>query len=594
MELGAILQGNAKRGGVMDKQKLQLLSDDQVQRFIADGFVIIDSKLEASFHQKVTEQIAYALEYELPHPGDNIVPRVPALNKLCECPAVQGALRSLLGDRFVFLPHRFPHNSDPLAANAATTSSGASLEQEAGDVRQISAFESQPTMAEGSISFSGWHQDSHAGCGRTRWHTLRAANVFYFPHATPLHMGPTRFLAGSHLYATLHDLRMEQAVMQEIPAGSVVIAHFDLAHAGSPNNSDLGRYMMKFVALRTENPTKATWNNRDQNWRTPSNLHTHHNLPAVWQSLWNWMLGGGRGGTNDAEPSKSEIAAMINGMKNPDQQERLSYLYRLAGIGAPAVQHLVADLLSNAGKQRHSNPSGKSLSVSKAHHLDRFFLEGQFTPEDSAIALSAIGRPAVSALIELLDHADPWIRINAIYALGDAGPVIVGDHVNRMAELLNDPEPEVIRVALDALAVLGSFDAVAIERMNNLLAGDMPGWGTDVNTERRLSMFEQMRYLSAIALLSWVSRAASQPQHLVAKVETALLQALNDENGYPPLIACIALERSDSVSSLRAAVQYLRGRCWDTAQNSRPIGAWTIAHGRATLARLAALEKFKM
>ena len=72
----------------------------------------------------MTEQIAYALEYELPHPGDNIVPRVPALNKLCECPAVQGALQSLLGDRFVFLPHRFPHNSDPLAANAATTSSG--------------------------------------------------------------------------------------------------------------------------------------------------------------------------------------------------------------------------------------------------------------------------------------------------------------------------------------------------------------------------------------------------------------------------------------------------------------------------------------
>ena len=279
----------------MNKQKLQLLSDDQVQRFIADGFVIIDSKLEASFHQKVTEQIAYALEYELPHPGDNIVPRVPALNKLCECPAVQGALRSLLGDRFVFLPHRFPHNSDPLAANAATTSSGASLEQEAGDVRQISAFESQPTMAEGSISFSGWHQDSHAGCGRTRWHTLRAANVFYFPHATPLHMGPTRFLAGSHLYATLHDLREEQAVMQEIPEHRWLLRTL-ICPAGSPNNSDLGD-MMKFVV----GEPKIQRRRRGEQGSTlahPSNLHTHHNLPAVWQSLWNWMLGEDRGGSN--------------------------------------------------------------------------------------------------------------------------------------------------------------------------------------------------------------------------------------------------------------------------------------------------------
>ena len=65
---------------VMSEQNQSLLSDDQVQRFIADGFVIIDSMLAPDFHQRVAEQIAYALEYELPHPGDNIVPRVPALN----------------------------------------------------------------------------------------------------------------------------------------------------------------------------------------------------------------------------------------------------------------------------------------------------------------------------------------------------------------------------------------------------------------------------------------------------------------------------------------------------------------------------------
>ncbi|HBX00182.1 MAG TPA: hypothetical protein DEF77_04485, partial [Gammaproteobacteria bacterium] len=106
----------------MSEQNQQLLSDDQVQRFIADGFVIIDSMLAPDFHQRVAEQIGYALEYELPHPGDNIVPRVPALNQLCESAAVQGALTSLLGEGFVFLPHRFPHNSDPLGFAAKTAS----------------------------------------------------------------------------------------------------------------------------------------------------------------------------------------------------------------------------------------------------------------------------------------------------------------------------------------------------------------------------------------------------------------------------------------------------------------------------------------
>ena len=93
-----------------------------MRRFIADGFVIIDSKLSSDFHQRVSQQIAYALEYELPHPGDNIVPRVPLLNRLSNSAAVQGALISVLGEGFEFLPHRFPHNSSPLKSDLASAS----------------------------------------------------------------------------------------------------------------------------------------------------------------------------------------------------------------------------------------------------------------------------------------------------------------------------------------------------------------------------------------------------------------------------------------------------------------------------------------
>ena len=589
----------------MSEQNQSLLSDDQVQRFIADGFVIIDSMLAPDFHQRVAEQIGYALEYELPHPGDNIVPRVPALNQLCESAAVQGALTSLLGEGFVFLPHRFPHNSDPMGFAAKTASQGkagaiqpapeADIESSSdrSDTSQMTAFATQPKMARGSISASAWHQDSHASCGRTRWHRPRAANVFYFPHATSMAMGPTRFLAGSHLYATLHDLRAEQAVMQEIPAGSVVIAHFDLVHAGSPNNSEQMRYMMKFVALRCQNPTRPTWHSVEPQWRTPNNLHTYHELPDAWSSIWCWLRGEAPDPTPNNPLLDTHMAALVAGMKSADQQQRLLSLYGLVALGAAAVDTLLADLLSRADQGRHDKSAYKLPADTQEGHLGRFFLDGQFTPEDSAIALSAIGKPAVAALLGLLEHTDPWIRINAAYALGDAGPVVVGEHVSQMARLLDDPEPSVIRITLDAFAALGAVDEHAISRMRQLLSGTVPQWGADAETEPRLRMMGQMRYLSAIALLSWLSHSAAQLPHLVPQAEAALLESLQDENGYPALIACSALERSDSVHCLRAAVKYLRGRSWDSAQNSRQIGQWTIDHGRATLARIASLEHFK-
>ncbi|MBT6350183.1 MAG: hypothetical protein HOJ50_13570 [Proteobacteria bacterium] len=547
-----------------------LLCDEQVQHYIADGYIIVDSNLDSSFHSSVTEQVAYVLENEIPHPGDNIVPRVPALNVLCDAPTVRGALISLLGSQFAFLPHRFPHNSEPLGESHAP---------------QITAFDGRPKMAKGSISAATWHQDGHASCGRTRWHTLRAANVFYFPHDTPLHMGPTRFLAGSHLYATLHDICAEQAVMHMIPAGSVVIADFDLAHAGTPNNSDRGRYMVKFVALRTEEPIAPTWDHQKPTWHTPTDLSTPQDLPVVWASLWNWLRGVDRG-EGITVPDRQDLPRLIAGMRSESQQERLSSLYDAAAIGAPAVDGLIHALLQTAGQDKHLSPDPRSKAQSgkSERHLNRFFAEGQFTPEDVAIALGVIGAPAVPRLVELLRHEDPWIRLNAVYAMGDAGPKAVGAYIDDVGALLNDPEGCVIRVALDALCALGTFGPATVKQLHRFLAKDVPVWDGSADSDPRLARLNQFRYLSSLALLAWVSNTDSPS----AEVQTALIDTLDDDNGYPPLIACLALERLGTVDAMRAAIRYLRTRCWDSAQNTRDAlsGAWTKAHRKATLARL--------
>ena len=71
------------------------------------------------------------------------------------------------------------------------------------------------------------------------------------------------------------------------------------------------------------------------------------------------------------------------------------------------------------------------------------------------------------------------------------------------------------------------------------------------------------------------------------------MKSLDDENGYPALIACAALERSESVPCLQATVKYLRGRSWDSAQNIRQIGQWTLEHRRATIERISQLDHQK-
>ncbi len=86
--------------------------------------------------------------------------------------------------------------------------------------------------------------------------------------------------------------------------------------------------------------------------------------------------------------------------------------------------------------------------------------------------------------------------------------------------------------------------------------------------------------------LSVFSDVECKESQFLSLVEAALLHGLKDENGYPPRLACLALERCGSVESLHAVIQYLRGRSWDAEQNTRAVGAWTLAHRSSTLARL--------
>ena len=519
------------------------LADEQVRRYVADGFVVLDAGLDADFHAAIADELRYCMKHERPLPGDNLLPRIPALAELLAAPSVHGAVASVLGPEFAWAPHRFPHNSEPLADPPA----------------RFDAFENGARMGEGSLAASGWHQDGHSRAGRVRWHTFRAANLFYFPHETPLAMGPTRLLAGTHLYANLHGIGREQVFMEAMPAGAVVLADFDLAHAGAPNRTGDSRYMLKFVALRQQNPAAPSWHNQTAQWRPPERLRTPHDVPLAWRSLWNWLRGAPRREGIAATAPGGDAARLAKALRTADQQQRLAALYGLAALGEPAVDALVALLLDAAGNGRHVSPPPTDpafYGASKDPH-DRRFTNRQCVPEDAAVALGAIGEPAAPRLVELLGHEDAWVRINAAYALGEAGAAAAG-LADAIGELLDDPADSVVRAALDALCALPTFGAATVARIHRLLTTEVAAWQTPAMGEH-WHVQDQVRYVAAWAL---VARASGNDRP--AGLEAALQAALDDHTGYVPATACEGLLRLGTPTALTAAVRHLQVRRWDT------------------------------
>ncbi|MDE0177911.1 MAG: phytanoyl-CoA dioxygenase family protein [Gammaproteobacteria bacterium] len=525
-----------------------LLGDEQVRRYVADGFLAFDTGLEPGFHDAVAAELAVSMNEGSALLGDNLLPRIPMLGDLLDSPAVDGAMKSLLGEDYAWAPHRFPHNSEPLAAADRSD--------------DFDPFLNNARMGPGSISGSGWHQDGHSKAGRSRWHTFRAANLFYFPQDTPLAKGPTRLLAGSHLYANITLATPDQVVLRDIPKGTAIIADFDVGHAGTPNRTDATRYMLKFVVLRMQSPTRPTWDHHDPAWRTPNGLFTPHDLPEAWTSLWNWLRGAPRNEGVSASPD--ELPRLLDEMRARNPQQRLAAMYQLAAMGDTAVRPMIDALLATAGLDRHVAPTPDDMGYygKSEDHLERKFSPRQFVPEDAAVVLGAIGAPAVEPLAALLDHEDPWMRINAAYALGEAGPAAAGSHADRIGELLDDHLAAVAQAATDALCTLPCFGSPTVARLHRVLAHDLddgeePAMG-EPSLGGRWTRQNHLRYLASLALLARVT-GSDPPDGL----EQAFIAGLDDETGYTQAIACQGLERLGTRTGLKAAVRHLQTRRWD-------------------------------
>jgi hypothetical protein len=97
----------------------------------------------------------------------------------------------------------------------------------------------------------GWHQDADHIFGPE----INFLEVFYFPQETPLEMGPTELVPGSHIGPARRDAS-EKGVPADGPAGSFVIHSQSILHRRGESTGSGLRHMLKYNYWRTVPPER--------------------------------------------------------------------------------------------------------------------------------------------------------------------------------------------------------------------------------------------------------------------------------------------------------------------------------------------------
>ena len=534
------------------------LTAEQVHRFIADGFLVLQPSVPEELHRTICHKLAEAIP-GTDNPGNNVLPLVPEMRHVLQSPEVHGALLTLLGAGYLEHPHRYCHvqTQQDLAAGAHAAKLAANS-----------------------------HQDSYTPLGRTRQHHIRYVRIMYYPQDTPPQLGPTHVIPGTHLNRGLSDADKAQQLPVSGPAGMVSLTHFDIGHAAGVNVTAQRRFMVKFIFMRSAAPRGNGWSEPEWAWRGPRQLCTDDRQELAWSHLWDWLRAapqryasfssGAQAPANgsadvarsdglerrlaagaDADrvaaaealarlgaaavPAIPALVACLNGEPDP---VRIAATYALGAIGAPAIPALTDALRDSGAALPHL------LSAVGHGNHGGTWREQALVMDDAAHALAAIGPAAIPALIDLLAADDEWARINAAFALGEMDHAAC-NAVPALVNALSDESHFVVRTAADALGTIGAAQAAA--PLGELLHLERPGWETPL--VRGWSVRDQVRFNAATALARLGSGAAG--------AEADLIAALDDPCGQVTTVALAALRRLNTPAAVDAAFSMLTAERWD-------------------------------
>ena len=389
--------------------KSSLLTDEQMYKFLTQGYVQIKADFEDDLHQRIYDKIEHVFEHE-GNPGNNILPRIPEIQQVFDHPKVVGAITSLVGPNHVMHPHRYCH----LRAPQSTEQS--------------------------------WHKDDYIFDQNVRHHRFRWIIAFYYPQDVTKDMGPTAVLPGYQYRNTISNTNPTESTEDEIKLcgrrGTVSLVNFDVWHRGSANLSTHKRYMLKFQFRRMEEPTEPSWRCESTEWK-PSVDHLQDRLS---EDVWHWLCG-----ASSAVPISEDIDdqltdRLITELSDVEEEVRLQAAYRLGRLGPAVVDRLIEALNVESRRNQDSNAQANATNPQGGNPSDLY----------SAHALTRLDQIAIPLLIGALEDANCWVRAAAADIIGNIVPRDEAqDAVAALVDRLQDPVWWVRRNAVEALGNIG-------------------------------------------------------------------------------------------------------------------------------------------
>ncbi|AZN39723.1 HEAT repeat domain-containing protein [Paenibacillus albus] len=398
--------------------ELKLLNDEQMIQFITKGYVVLQNELPEELHQNVMKQIDFAFQNE-GNPGNNILPRVPDIQKFFDTPVTKGALTSVLGPDYYMHPHRHMHYNQP---------------------------------GNGKPGGGEWHKDGF-------WSSMRSHRpwwvmMFYYTQDITEDMGPTAIMPGSQYNEKFQN---QPELLPTGKAGTIALVHFDLWHKASLNTSNIDRYMLKFQFVRLAEPTAPSWNHTNAVPAFPDDTSDAH--LNLWHDVWNWLRADRSAPNIGGSGNENEITRLIEELSSEDAIIRSQAADQLGLIGAPAEAAVpkLTELIRDSSENVALNASyafGHIGGSGTAALLTELGEGSKLTTQRAAYGLQAAGEEAIPGLVQLLAAGEENSRALAAFVLGMAGAA-ASSAVPSLIIALNDESEWVRRNVVEALGMIG-------------------------------------------------------------------------------------------------------------------------------------------
>ena len=140
--------------------------------------------------------------------------------------------------------------------------------------------------AECPMESQGWHQDADHIFGPE----IRFLEVFYFPQDTPVELGPTELVPGSHIQPASRASE-EGGVFCDGPAGTIGIHHQSILHRRGKSTAKGLRRMLKYNYWRTTPPARNWVVEEDFDFQRA--YYGGHGTARYYAHMFYWLCGKG-------------------------------------------------------------------------------------------------------------------------------------------------------------------------------------------------------------------------------------------------------------------------------------------------------------